>query len=58
MSVLLYDTKQSDGEAPVMLVLCGMWNTPSLPSLLGLLWLGVVAPDGILSVGQIELFDF
>ena len=28
-----YDTKQSDGEAPVML--WGMWNNPSLPSLFG-----------------------
>ena len=30
-----YDTKQSDGEAPVMLELWGMWRTPSLPSLQG-----------------------
>ena len=28
-----YDTKQSDGEAPVMLELWGMWSTPSLLSL-------------------------
>ena len=34
-----YDTKQSDGEVPAM------WNTPSLPSLPGSLWPGVVAPD-------------
>ena len=26
-----YDAKQSDGEVPVMLVLWGMWSTPSLP---------------------------
>ena len=30
-----YDTKQSDGEVPVMLELLGMWNTPSLPLLSG-----------------------
>ena len=30
-----YVTKQSDGEAPVMLELCGMRSTPSLPSLQG-----------------------
>ena len=28
-----YDTKQSDGKAPVMLELWGMWSTSSLPSL-------------------------
>ena len=40
-----YDTKQSDGEVPVMLELWGMQSTPSLPSLLGPLWLEVVVPD-------------
>ena len=35
-----------------------MQSSPSLPSLLGPLWPGVVAPDSILSMGQIELFDF
>ena len=30
-----YDTKESDGEAPVMLKLWGMWSTTSLPLLLG-----------------------
>ena len=30
-----YDTKRSDGEAPVMLGLWGMWSTPSLPLLPG-----------------------
>ena len=49
-----YNTKQSDGEAPVTLE---MWTTPSLPSLPGPLWPGVVAPDMVLSIGQIELFD-
>ena len=35
----------------------GMLSTSSLASLPGPLWPGVVAPDRILSVGQIELFD-
>ena len=38
-----------------MLELWGMQSTPSLPSLPGSLWPGVVAPDK--SMGQIELFD-
>ena len=41
----VYDTKQSDGEVPAVLELWRMRNTPSLPSLPGLLWPGVVAPD-------------
>ena len=49
------DTKRSDGEVPVMLKLWGMWSTPSLPSLLGPLWLGVVLPNRALSMGQIEV---
>ena len=40
-----YDTKQSDGEVPVMLELWGMQSTPLLPSLPGPLWPRVVAPD-------------
>ena len=40
-----YDTKQSDGEVPVMLEVWGMWSTPSLPSLPGPLWPEVVAPE-------------
>ena len=40
--------KQSDGEVPVMLGLLGMRSTPLLPSLLGPLWPGVVAPDRVL----------
>ena len=47
-----YDIKPFDGEAPVMLELWWMWSTLSLPSLLGLLLLGVVAHDRILSMGQ------
>ena len=45
-----YDTKQSDGEVPVML---GPWeirSTPSLPLLPGPLWPDVVAPDRVLSM--------
>ena len=51
----VYDIKQSDGEVPVMLELSGMQSTPSLASLPGTLWPGVVAPDGVLAMGQIEL---
>ena len=40
-----YDTKQSDGEVPVMLGLWGMWSTTLLPLLPGPLWPGMVAPD-------------
>ena len=50
-----YDTKQSDGEIPVMLELWGMQSTSSLPLLAGPLWSGVVAPERVLSMGQIEL---
>ena len=46
-----YDTKQSDSEVLAMLELWGMRNTPSLPSLPGPLWPGVVAPDRALSMG-------
>ena len=34
-----------------------MWSTLSLPSLPGSLWPGVVAPDRVLSQGQIKLLD-
>ena len=40
-----YDTKQSDSEFQAMPELLGMRSTPSLPSLPGPLWPGVVAPD-------------
>ena len=52
-----YDTKQSDDVSPKILEFWGMWNTTLLPSLPGPLWPGVVAPDRVLSMGQIELFD-
>ena len=51
-----YDTKQSDGKAPVMLELWRMQSTPSLSSVPGPLWPGVVAPYRALSMGHIELF--
>ena len=40
-----------------MLELWRMQITSSLLSLPGQLWPGVVAPDRVLSMGQIELFD-
>ena len=52
-----YDTKQYDGEAAVMLEIWGAGCTPSLLLLPSPLWPGVVAPDRILSMGQIKLFD-
>ena len=53
-----HDTKQSDGEAPIMFELYRMWSATSLRLLPGPLQLGVVAPDWVLSMGQIELFDY
>ena len=50
-----YDTKQFDGEIPVMLEFWEMRRTPSLPSLQGPHWLAVVATDRVLSMSQIEL---
>ena len=52
-----YDTKESEGETPVIEELWGMQSTPLLPLLPGPLWPWVVAPDRVLSIGQIELFD-
>ena len=40
-----------------MLEFLGMRNTPSLSLLPDRLWPGVVAPDGVLSMDQIELFN-
>ena len=40
-----YDTKQSDGEVPVMLGLWGMWSILSLPLLPGPHWPEMVARD-------------
>ena len=50
-----YDTKQPDGEAPVMLEFWGMCSTSSLPSLPCPLWPRVVSPHRVLSMGQMEL---
>ena len=52
-----YDTKHSDGGAPVMLELWEMRSAPLLPSLPGPLWSGVLVPDRVLSMGPTELFD-
>ena len=43
------------GEAPVTLELWVTRSIPSLPSLPGPFWLGVVAPDRVLCIGQIEV---
>ena len=51
----VYDTKRSDGEAPVMLELWKRQSNSSLPSLPGPFWVGVVAPDRVRSKGEIEL---
>ena len=40
-----------------MLEFLGMWSITSLSLLPGPLWPGVVAPDIVLSMSQIELFD-
>ena len=50
-----YDTKQSDGEAPVM----ELWDmsTPSLSLLPVLLWPGVEVFERVPSMSQIKLFD-
>ena len=50
-----YDSKQSDGEVPVMQELWGMRSTPSLLLLRGPLWPRLFAPDKALAMGQIEL---
>ena len=42
----VYDTKQSDGEVPVMLEPWGIRSTSSLPLLPGSLWPGVLASMG------------
>ena len=46
----VFDSKQSDGEVPVMLEFWGMRSTYSLPSLPSPLWTGVVAPDRVLYI--------
>ena len=50
-----YDTKQSDGEASAIPDFGGIQITPSLPSLPSSIWPEELAPDRILSMGQIKL---
>ena len=50
-----YDTKQSNGEVPVMLELRGMWSNPSFPLLPAPFWPGVITLDRVLYMIQIEL---
>ena len=50
-----YDTKESDGEVPVMLEIWGMRSTSSLPLLPDLLWPRMAETDNVLSMRQIEL---
>ena len=52
----VYDTKQFDGEAPVMLELWRMRRIPSLLSLPGQLWPGVVASERVLLMDQIDIW--
>ena len=53
-SVLIYDTKPTDGKIPIMELL-GMWSIFSLPLLPSPLWLDVVAPFRVSSIGKTEL---
>ena len=53
-----YDTKHSDGEHSVMLQFKECWVALLFLSLPGSIWPGVIAPDSVLSIGQIELFHF
>ena len=48
-------TQKSDDEASIILELWVMLSNLLLPSILGPLWAGVVAPDRVLFMGQIEL---
>ena len=50
-----YETKQSDGEVPVIPEFLGMQSTPSLPLFPALLCPRMVALDRVLSMGQIQL---
>ena len=50
----VYDTKQSDGEASVVLELWGMQSTPLFPFFEGLFCSGDIASDVVLSMSQIE----
>ena len=50
-----YISKQTDSKVPVILELWGIRGTSSLSSLPSPLWPGVIVPDRVLSLGQIEL---
>ena len=50
-----YDIKQSNSEGPELLELWGIRSIPSLPSLLGPPWSGVVTPNRVLSMCQIKV---
>ena len=50
-----YDTKKSNGEVPIMLGALGNAEYSSSAITPSLLWPGVVAPDRVLFMGQIEL---
>ena len=50
-----YDTKQSDAEASEFKELWGMHRTPSLPSVTGPLWPGLVTPNEIKYTNKKEL---
>ena len=52
-----YDNKQYDGDASVVLELWGMRTTLSLPSFPGPPCPEVVAPERVLSMGQIVVSD-
>ncbi len=49
-----YNTKQSDGEVPVMLEPWGIRSTSSLPLFPGPLWPGMVAPEHILKLDKFQ----
>ena len=52
----VYDTKQFDSKTPA-LDQCRMESNISLPLFFDLFCPGVVVPDRVLSMGQINLFD-
>ena len=53
----VYDTKQFDVEVNVMLELLIIQSSPLLSLLPGQPWPRMIAPDSVLSISQIELFD-
>ena len=57
LQVSWYDIELSDAEAPVMMELSRMMITPLLSTLPGPPWPRAVAPNWILSMDRIELFD-